>query len=307
MMNVKNGTPTTQQTLRTYFDNNLTVIKDATMFKLLFKLRSIDQLEYNKAKKDGNPTNNIKFQISINELIYDTQIGKKSLLLRLAQLEKIGLISKKRTKEENNANGKNEYQFNMLQLEKIVSKLNDMKRRERIDYINQIFPIPTKNRNEQVDPDNEKQEEVPTALTPAEIERQNNIKANEALDKLQREESIKLMAEFQQREVEKLKSKMNQNKAIGATLTQEPITITKGELKMAPSENIATKEQCIPEILTNREFIKKVEDVISSHEIWTSERMEKMEKKYSNYIRNNEVIWKVMKLNMEKYKKEKMA
>lgn len=306
-MNVKNGTPTTQQTLRTYFDNNLTVIKDATMFKLLFKLRSIDQLEYNKAKKDGNPTNNIKFQISINELIYDTQIGKKSLLLRLAQLEKIGLISKKRTKEENNANGKNEYQFNMLQLEKIVSKLNDMKRRERIDYINQIFPIPTKNRNEQVDPDNEKQEEVPTALTPAEIERQNNIKANEALDKLQREESIKLMAEFQQREVEKLKSKMNQNKAIGATLTQEPITITKGELKMAPSENIATKEQCIPEILTNREFIKKVEDVISSHEIWTSERMEKMEKKYSNYIRNNEVIWKVMKLNMEKYKKEKMA
>lgn len=304
-MNVKNGTPTTQQTLRTYFDNNLTVIKDATMFKLLFKLRSIDQLEYNKAKKDGSPTNNIKFQISINELIYDTQIGKKSLLQRLTQLEKIGLLTKKRTKEENNANGKNEYQFNMQQLEKIVSKLNNMKRRERIDYINQIFPIPTKNKNEQVEPDNEMQEGIPTALTPAEIERENNIKANEALDKLQREESIKLMAEFQQREVEKLKSKMNQNKAIGATLTQGPIAITKGELKMVPSENIAPKEQCIPEILTNREFIKKVEDVISSHEIWTSERMEKMEKKYFNYIRNNEVIWKIMKFNMEKYKKEK--
>lgn len=74
---------------------------------------------------------------------------------------------------------------------------------------------------------------------------------------------------------------------------------------MGPSENIATKEQCIPETLTNREFIKKVEDVISFHEIWTNEKMEKMERKYSNYIRNNEVIWKIMKFNMEKYKKEK--
>ncbi|MFV0470678.1 MAG: hypothetical protein ACK5L7_01400 [Paludibacteraceae bacterium] len=303
-MNVKNGTPTTQ-TLRTYFDNNLTVIKDATMFKLLFKLRSIDQLEYNKAKKDGSPTNNIKFQISINELIYDTQISKSSLLRRLEQLEKMKLIIKTKTKTEQNGNGKNEYQFNMSFWEEIVLKLNSLGRRDRKKYINQIFLIPTKNKNEQVEPDNEIQEETPIALTPAEIERENNIKANEALDKLQREESIRLMAEFQQREVEKLKSKMNQNKAIGATLTQEPITITKGELKMGPSGNIASKEQCIPEILTNREFIKKVEDVISSHEIWTSEKMEKMEKKYSNYIRNNEVIWKIMKFNMEKYKKEK--
>lgn len=226
MMNVKNGTPTTQQTLRTYFDNNLTVIEDHMMFKLLFKLVSLHQKKYNKAKKDGESLDNIKFQFSINEFIWDTRIKKKSLLKRLGHLEKIKLISKAKTKEENNANGKNEYQFNMCFLEKIVSNLNDMKRRERIDYINQIFTIPTENKNKEAEIENEIQEEVPTALTPAEIERQNNIKANEALDKLQREESIKLMAEFQQREVEKLKSKMNQSKAIGATLTQEPITMS---------------------------------------------------------------------------------
>jgi len=38
----------TQSGLMTYFPNNLVVIKDPIMFKLLFKLVSIHQLNYNK-------------------------------------------------------------------------------------------------------------------------------------------------------------------------------------------------------------------------------------------------------------------
>ena len=134
MMENKNETPKMNK-FRTYFYNNLTVIKDCVMFKLIFKLISLHQLEYNKAKKNGLPTDNIKFKFSTNEFIKDTQIGKNTLLNRLDRLEKLELITKTKTKEENNANGKNEYQVNITFLEKIVSKLDGMKRKERIIYI----------------------------------------------------------------------------------------------------------------------------------------------------------------------------
>jgi len=313
MMENKNETPTTKNNkFRTYFYNNLAVMKDKMMFCLLFKLISLHQLEYNKAKKHGKPTNDIKFQFSINEFILDTQISKSSVLRRMKKLEKLKIITKRQTKEENNANGKNEFQVNIELLERIISKLDDMKRKDRIIYINQVFGEKTEKKilsieenEEHIEAEN-KQEEKLSTPTPAEIERENNIKKNEALDKLQREAAAKLMAKFKQMEEESRKSKINSNKAIGATQIQKSTSTTKEEIKIGPGQNMAVKELNASDVLTQREFIYKVEQIISSREIWSTEQIERMEKKYSNYIKDNEVIWKLMKINMEKYRKEKM-
>lgn len=310
-MENNNETPKMNK-FRTYFYNNLAVMKDKIMFCLLFKLISLHQLKYNKAKKHNKPTNDIKFQFSINEFILDTQISKSSVLRRMKKLEKLKIITKRQTKEENNANGKNEFQVNIELLEGIISKLDDMKRKDRIIYINQVFGEKTEKKilsieenEEHIEAENKQKEKLSTP-TPTEIERENNIKKNEALDKLQREEAAKLMAKFKQMEEESRKSKINSNKAIGATQIQNPTSTTKEEIKIGPGRNMTVKEQNASDVLTHREFIYKVEQIISSREIWSTEQIERMEKKYSNYIKDNEALWKIMKLNMEKYRKEKM-
>ena len=248
-MENKNETPTTNKNkFRTYFYNNLVVMKDKILFCLLFKLISLHQLEYNKAKKHGKPTNDIKFQFSTNEFILDTQISKSSLLRKMEILEKLKLISKTKTKEDNNANGKNEYQVNITLLEEIVSKLDDKKRKDRIIYINQIFGEKTEKKilsiEESFEAENEQKENLDIP-TPAEIEKENNIKKNEALDKLQRQQSIELMAKFKQREEENRKAQINTNKAIGATQIQNPTPTTKEKMKIGTGENIGAEKQII--------------------------------------------------------------
>jgi len=251
-----NNTSTKQYKFRTYFDNNLLVMKDKTMLCILLKLFSLYQLNYNKEKKHGKPTNNVKFQFSINEFIIDLQISKNTVIEKMKHLEKMKLITKTKTKDDNNANGKNEYQFNANLLEEIVSKLNPLSRKERKKYINEIFDIPKKENKEKenkkpVEAESE-QEEKSIPLTPAEIEKEKNIKANEKLDQLQRQEAAELKVKFQQREKEKIrKSEINTNNTLKSTSIEKPTPTTTEEAKMAPKENKEVEEQSISNNNTN--------------------------------------------------------
>lgn len=124
---------------RTYFANNLVVIKDARLFKVLFKLVSLQMKEFNKAVKNNKPTDNITFQYSLNELRLDLQMGKSTIIKKLQMLENKDLLTITRTSSKTTGNEKNTYQINITKLEEIEDTLNKMKRVERIEFINNLF------------------------------------------------------------------------------------------------------------------------------------------------------------------------
>lgn len=124
---------------RTYFANNLVVIKDARLFKVLFKLVSLQMKEYNQALKKELPTDNITFQYSLNELRLDLQMGKSTIIKKLQMLENKDLLTITRTSSKTTGNEKNTYQINITKLEEIEDTLNKMKRVERIEFINNLF------------------------------------------------------------------------------------------------------------------------------------------------------------------------
>lgn len=135
--------PKTEKGYNTYFANNLTVIKDNALYKVLFKLTSLQMKELNKAQKNELPTNNITFQYSLNEFRMDLQMGKTTIIKKLDILNNIGLLSITKNCNEKNGYCKNTYQLDINKLNKIVSKLNGMRRLQRIEYINSIFSVTT--------------------------------------------------------------------------------------------------------------------------------------------------------------------
>jgi len=131
-----------QQTIkryRTYVANNLTVIKDNALYKVLVKLLSLQMKEVNKAVKNNLPTDNISFQYSLNEFRLDLQMGKATIVKKMNKLEEVGLLTIDKSKNEKDAYNKNTYQLNISKLEEIEDTLNGMRRLERIEYINQLF------------------------------------------------------------------------------------------------------------------------------------------------------------------------
>lgn len=129
--------------LRTYFGNNLTVIKDNGLFKVLFKLTSMQMKEYNKALKKEQATDNLTFQYSLNEFRLDLQMGKSTILKKFDMLVNVGLLTITKNCDEKNAYCKNTYQLNIEKLEVIIDTLNGMRRKERIEYINNLFNTKT--------------------------------------------------------------------------------------------------------------------------------------------------------------------
>ena len=235
------STNPTQPKFKTYFDNNLVVMKDAKMFKVLFKLVSLHQLEYNKANKNNEPTDNIKFQYSLNELSRYTQISKAGLSNRLTHLEKLKLITKIKTKDDNNANGKNEYQLHINKLEEIVSKLNDIKvNKERVKYINEVFSIPQKEDNPN---ENESESESENNIQIKEIIPSTSIEdkkeMNKKLQELLKQGTGQFLCELDE---EKL---IEQNKAPKTIPTKKPTPTITEEIKMAQNKNVEVEEQSI--------------------------------------------------------------
>ncbi|MDR2950726.1 MAG: hypothetical protein LBV71_16180 [Prevotella sp.] len=129
---------TTEKGFNTYFANNLTVIKDNALYKVLFKLTSLQMKEYNKAVKNNLTTDNITFQYSLNEFRMDLQMGKSTIIKKLDILSSVKLLTITKNCDE-----KNSYQLNINKLNEIVSKLNGMRRLQRIEYINSIFGVTT--------------------------------------------------------------------------------------------------------------------------------------------------------------------
>lgn len=190
--NEKTNLPKTERGLRTYFDNNLTVIKDNALFKVLFKLVSLQLKEYNKAVKNKLPTDNITFQYSLNEFRMDLQMGKSTIIKKLDLLSDkknedgkpigVGLLTITSTKDNKDAYKKNTYQFDIENLNKIVEKLNGMRRLQRIEYINKIFGVATSksfsNINEDKFENTNNEEEKPiykVAMSEPPIEKQKEI------------------------------------------------------------------------------------------------------------------------------------
>ena len=245
MNNTSSENQAKQPCFTTYFYNNLVVMQDAIMFKVLFKIVSLHQLNFNNAKKQGEPTNNIKFQYSLNEFILDLQIGRSTIIKKLNELERLELISKTKTKEDNNANSKNEYQLNINELEKIVSNINSKNRKERIIYINQIFATPTEKKNEKCGQvENEQGENSNTSIS-AEDEREKNIKENEKMIELQRQHNAEVMLKIQQRENEKIKPEIIPNKTIENIQIEKTTPTITGNIKMHPDKNIEVEVQSI--------------------------------------------------------------
>lgn len=143
MKEAENGQEKKIKKLRTYFGNNLAVIKDNGLFKVLFKLTSMQMKEYNKALKKGQPTDNLTFQYSLNEFRLDLQMGKSTIIKKFDVLTNTGLLSVDKCKDEKNAYCKNKYQLNIEKLEVIIDTLNGMRRKERIEYINNLFNTKT--------------------------------------------------------------------------------------------------------------------------------------------------------------------
>ncbi len=189
MKEAENGQEKKVKKLRTYFGNNLAVIKDNGLFKVLFKLTSMQMKGYNKALKKEQPTNNLTFQYSLNEFRLDLQMGKSTILKKFDMLVNVGLLTITKNCDEKNAYCKNTYQLNINKLEVIIDTLNGMRRKERIEYINKIFNIKTsgallnikddkieeENDETGFDTDNEAMKEMAKQMLKVQLQKQNPI------------------------------------------------------------------------------------------------------------------------------------